>query len=704
MPVYTAKDRMKSGLPLGGIGAGKIELLPNGLFNAATFQNNWSAPLMGSNGYPGILGFHLGLFTEYGIDSKKKAFLLQTVPLHGIPHVGGIRYGGTFPKVELIYGEPDLPVEAALEAFSPWIPSDMKNSSLPCVLFTLKVKNKKPFPVRAGFLFIGRNLCGEWCVGRRNRVYDEPGALHLEFSNEDPSPQDPRQGTFRVTFKKEGWETSFLESWNAVTKNFSFKSEDIWLPAWDRFKEGGVLPNTKRGWVVLGENQELCGALAAVREIAPGDEKQLSFSFSWYFPRHPVGHRYQKWFKGAGDVARYALAHKEPLERKVNRFQKAVFSLPFPKWFCSALLTNLAPFFSSTWYGRDGSFAFYEAPVVCPLMGTLDVGFYGSIPLSYFFPELEISQIMQFARAQREDGYIPHDLGKNRIDLPSDGTTFYQWKDLNPKFILMAYRDFLWSGNRKFLQAIYPHAKKALGWSLSKDHDGNGLPDHEGADQTFDLWEFHGVNAYTSSLFLAALLACERMATRMKDAAFAKECRLHFKKGSTSFEKELWNGRYFGDFCALSQLNGQWYASLLGLGYIADRRKIQRALSVVLARNSRHSDFGMVNSVHADGRLDRSNDHSRNVWSGMNYAFISLCAVEGFPLNNLLKQAEKIWDNVTLLQKSPWNQPDTIDSKTGHFVFGDSYYRNMAIWAIPIAFAMRNKKTASILRSLRKGL
>ena len=37
---YTSKDRLKSGLPLGGIGAGKIEILPNGGLDFFTVANN----------------------------------------------------------------------------------------------------------------------------------------------------------------------------------------------------------------------------------------------------------------------------------------------------------------------------------------------------------------------------------------------------------------------------------------------------------------------------------------------------------------------------------------------------------------------------------------------------------------------------------------------------------------------------------------
>ena len=61
MPRYTSHDNVKSGVPLGGIGAGKMEIMPNGSINFITFQNNWSVPLNGGAG--GILGFHFGIFT-----------------------------------------------------------------------------------------------------------------------------------------------------------------------------------------------------------------------------------------------------------------------------------------------------------------------------------------------------------------------------------------------------------------------------------------------------------------------------------------------------------------------------------------------------------------------------------------------------------------------------------------------------------------
>ena len=143
--------------------------------------------------------------------------------------------------------------------------------------------------------------------------------------------------------------------------------------------------------------------------------------------------------------------------------------------------------------------------------------------------------------------------------------------------------------------------------------------------------------------------------------------------------------------------------SELGLGEIADRHRIRTALANVLRRNGRPSRFGMVNSTLPDGSLDATNDHAKNVWAGMNYAFISLCLMNGFPAKNLLKEARKIWDNACRMQKNPWSLPDTIDAKTGRYVFGDSYYRNMAIWSIPLALAKKDLRVSKILNRL-KGL
>ena len=180
MPLYETKDHVKCGMPFGGLGAGKIEVTPQGLLNAFTFQNNWSRPLTGSDAYPGVLGFHLGFFTEE-IDgqgsAKRRSFLLQTVPVLKIPTVKNIRTDGIFPRTTLFYEVPGLGLDISLEVFSPWFPGDIKHSSLPAVFFDLTVKNSKKLPVTVGLLFVGRNISGECCEGRQNRIEESQKSI-----------------------------------------------------------------------------------------------------------------------------------------------------------------------------------------------------------------------------------------------------------------------------------------------------------------------------------------------------------------------------------------------------------------------------------------------------------------------------------------------------------------------------------------------
>lgn len=66
MVMYSSLDNVKSGIPLGGIGTGKIEILPTGLLGSLSFQNNWVSPLQDDSPGKGFLGFHFGVFIEEG--------------------------------------------------------------------------------------------------------------------------------------------------------------------------------------------------------------------------------------------------------------------------------------------------------------------------------------------------------------------------------------------------------------------------------------------------------------------------------------------------------------------------------------------------------------------------------------------------------------------------------------------------------------
>ena len=672
----------------------------------------------------GIPGFHTCLFVR---DKYEKiAKVLQTQPLADYPLVDAIKFNGIFPFAHLEYEDEALPVECVLEAFSPLLPGDEKNSGWPAAIFKFKITNPFSRSMEVALLSSARNLIGEGGVGRFNQVVDTPKALHINFYNKKTQTHDPASGEMALTIlKNKNLECTYLGEWNMQGRHFFFDSLSLSLgEAWTSFAKEGILPNINTEKAVASESFQVGGALAAKTLLRPKTSVTITFILSWYFPVSNEGHVYETWFRNVSEVTQGAVEKSDFLYRATREWAKELAALKIEPWLKDALVNNLYPLASGSFWSKRGRFGLFEAPEICPLLGTLDVRFYGSLPLLLFFPQLELKEMSQFAEAQRPQGYIPHDLGYKRSDLPSNSTNGLFWKDLNSKFILLAYRDFLWTKDESFLRKSYPFIKKAFYWLAATDKNKDYLPDNDGADQTFDLWNFYGASAYTSSLFLASLLALQRIATLLGDAEMQKEASLWFKKGRISFEKKLWHKTYFIAYnnikeglsehqishhvkaqkisiaCTVGQLAGQWSAHQLGLGYIVSEEKVKRAVSTMLERNGSSSPFGAVNAVLPSGEKDKTNAHSENIWFGMTYALAALAIYEGFEKEGL-SLAKKAWENVTLNMLNPWNQPDMCSSSDGSTLFGDHGMRNMVVWGVFLALAKKNKQVEGFLSKLQ---
>jgi len=203
MPIYTSDQNVKSGVPLGGIGAGKLEIFPSGVIDNFTFLNNTHKPLESSDpkGIKGIPGFHFGIFVKD--KGKKIARLLQTPGVSGIAGVESIKFRGVFPFASLDYQDDELPVSVALEAFSPFVRGDEKNSGMPCAIFKFKVTNPFSRAITVSLLGVGRNIIGEWAVGRFNQIADSKDALSLYFYNKKAQSSDPSAGEMALSILKD---------------------------------------------------------------------------------------------------------------------------------------------------------------------------------------------------------------------------------------------------------------------------------------------------------------------------------------------------------------------------------------------------------------------------------------------------------------------------------------------------------------------
>ena len=711
MPVYNSKQKIKSGLPLGGIGAGKLEITPYGTIDYISCQNNWNSPIFNRSNKEkgkaqGLIGFNFALYAN--MKAAHVCKVLQTEKVGDFKNIKQIDFDGNFPYARLEYRDNNLPVEISLCAQSLFIPGDVKNSGLPAVIFEFEVTNKVHKEIEAGLMFSARNTVSRHSVGRMNLLKKEHDLLGILMRQTSPLAHDETAGEIFFGIPRQAGRLSYLTGWNMQRHNFVFE-EDIGYEALEFFEENGRLPNKVWKQPVQSQSVELAGALAVNFRLKPGQTKKIPLIYSWFFSKHHQGHFYERNFKSARKVAGYVSRNKEDLQGKTAVFKSIMDGMELPAWFNDALMNNLYPLVSASWLTRRGDFAMYEAPLICPLMGTLDVYFYASTAIGLLFPSLDRKALLLFRKHIRRSGYVPHDLGLDRIDLPSNGTTMPLWKDLNSKFILMAYRAYEQSGDIKFLKEMYPALKKALEFSLSLDKNGDGLPDNEGFDTTFDTWDFKGLNSYNGGIFLVSLIVFKKMAELLNDNRSAKRAVQLYVKGMKNFESLLWNGKFYktakhknGDYdsCMVAQLAGQWYAYLLGLGRMFPEEHVKSAIRCIFKLNDKGSPFGAVNSIYQDGKKDLNSYHSQNIWPGVCYSFAALAIYEGF-VKEGLNLTKKVWDVLAHKNKNPWNQPDVIIAKDGSYGFGDYYMRNCVIWAVLLALGTQDKKVSDGITRIR---
>jgi non-lysosomal glucosylceramidase len=358
-----------------------------------------------------------------------------------------------------------------------------------------------------------------------------------------------------------------------------------------------------------------------------------------------------------------------------------------------------------------------------PFYSTLDVLFYGSMPLVKFWPEIDKQVMRDFAktvpqaisdemiwqwksaqagepvtRQRKVAGAVPHDLGVPQEDPFIAINQFAwqntnRWKDLNSKFVLMIYRDYVVTGKQDiaFLKQTWPAVQQALQYLEQFDTDHDGLPNNEAyPDQTYDEWTVKGNSAYCGSLYLAALRAGEEIARKLGDPSTAQRYHQIFTKGQETYVSKLWNGTYFrydtegqnSNDVQSEQLAGQWYANLTGLGEIVPPQMRRSTLKRVFEFNvmkAENGSMGAFNGWSADGSPLTTNQQTQEVWTGTTFGVASHMLSEGLR-EEAFKTAWGVY-NVVYEKKGFWFRTPEAYDVHGNFR-ASMYMRPAAVWAM----------------------
>ncbi|MGC2666988.1 MAG: glycoside hydrolase family 116 protein, partial [Candidatus Acidiferrales bacterium] len=282
------------------------------------------------------------------------------------------------------------------------------------------------------------------------------------------------------------------------------------------------------------------------------------------------------------------------------------------------------------------------------------------------------------------------------------------WRDLNSKYVLMVWRDYVFSGSKDldFLRYNYKSVREALDYLKQFDTDGDGLIENGGfPDQTYDEWPARGESAYCGSLYLAALRATSEMSRVLGDSAAADNYEALFKKAQATFIKKLWNGSYFNYDTAspyknsimAEQLAGQWYADMTGLGALVPKEMRLKALQTVYDNNVMkfgNGLMGAINGIGAHGELLHDNEQVEEVWTGATFSIASEMIYEGLTTqgyNTAKGVYNVVWDPKN--GRGYWfRTPEAYDIR-GYYR-ASMYMRPASIWSMEMIPTPRTEAAA----------
>jgi uncharacterized protein (DUF608 family) len=740
---YCGDQLREIAFPLGGIGTGCVSLSGRGalvdweVFNRPnkgmilpyTFFMIWAqsgdgAPVARVVQAPPQPPFSGSGSTRFG----GLGFGVQRGDGSGFPHMRSATFTGEFPFAEVAFSDPVLPVEVMLEAYSPFIPLNADESGLPIAVLRYHLHNPGTKPVQislAGSITnpVGYSGTGELSahfgdkagLGQNlNRYVVQEGLRSLSLTSEQIGADDPRFGSLALSTT---WSEGFCqESW------LRGGWYDMMHDFWDHYAVSGTLP--ERSYGPSPEGHSDVGTLGAQLTLGPGESAVVPFLITWYFPtfskywgdiacscdsceRPTWRNYYASQWQDALDVARYYAQHGERLYTETRRFHQALFASTLPASVLDAVSSQASILHSPTVLRlEDGTFYGFEGchcdSGCCE--GTCTHVWNYAQTAALLFPSLERSlRDADYQYNLEENGHMGFRL---QLPIGSPPWQFHAAADGQMGGILKVYRDWKLCGDEAWLRGLWPKVKKALEYAwVQWDENRDGVM--EGIQHnTYDI-EFHGPNTMMGTFYLGALRAAEEMARYLGDTAAADQYRQVFERGKARTERELWNGEFYvqhvesdeedpkyqyGAGCLSDHMIGQWFAHVVGLGYLLEPEHVRSATSAIFEHNWltdfwEHSNPQRIYALNDEqglllcswpkgGRPEFPFVYSDEVWCGIEYQVASHLIYEGF-VDQGLAIVKGLRDRHDGVRRNPWNE----------FECGSHYARSLASWSLLTALS-----------------
>lgn len=655
--IYKGAKTSQISFPLGGIGAGCIGLAGNGrlidweIFNRPNkgSVNGFShfavraesrgkvldARILHGNLAPPYQGeLHAPRFQSFGWGPRREY-------MTGLPHFADVEFKGEFPFATLTFLDHGFPGAVSLRAFSPLIPLNDRDSSLPAAFFEYAITNSTDEPIDYTVVGVLRNPLP---ANNLNTVGLHSWGCALHMTSDGVRPGAPSYGDLTLATD------AHLSSDTAVSwQQYWFRG--VWFDSlevyWKDLTAGGRFQNRIYPPERAGENNE--GLLAVHFSLQPGESKTVRFVITWNFPicenywkpeqALPEGisptwkNYYATLWEDSQASAQYALTEWKRLFDETHRFKEALFSSSLPPALLDAVSANMAILKSPTVLRlEDGTFYGWEGchPDAGCCEGSCTHVWNYQQTLPFLFPKLERSmREADYRYNLRPDGGMAF-----RIQLPLGAGLWNFRPCADGQFggVLKVYRDWKICGDDDWLRRLWPAVKKSLEFAWHPDNIDRWDPEKTGVlwgrqHHTLDM-ELFGPNSWLTGMYLAALKAGAEMAEHLGDEAAATEYKEIFAKGKKWADAHLFNGEYYiqridlhdrsiieafaeddsvlmggstleaywdeehqeikyqiGEGSSIDQVLGQWHASLYGLGEVFDPEQVRKANAAIYKYN-----------------------------------------------------------------------------------------------------------------------
>ena len=609
---------------------------------------------------------------------------------YGLPRFKQATFLPRFPFGIVSLEDPNIPLEVTLTGWSPFIPGDTDNSSLPVGSLEYSFKNRTDSAVEAVFSFNTKNFMA---IGREGHgVLPIKNGFVLFQNGTEEKPED--EGALAV----------FVDDDSAVVDHCWFKGGwwDALTLAWKNVQEARLLDNPPVEGPAPG------ASLFVPLTLDPGQEKTVRVQMAWYVPltdfrfgRDPEetpppeedaccsSPYYVPWyagkFKDIYEMADYWRFKYDFLREKTQLFTDTFNDTTLPDEVVEAVAANLTILKSPTVLRQtDGRLWCFEGCSddrgCCHGSCTHVWNYAQAIP--HLFPDLERSlRLTEFNESQDDRG---HQTFRSALPIRPVAHDFHAASDGQLGGIMKVYRDWRISGDTEWLRALWPKVKLSLAYCIETwDPRGKGVLE-EPHHNTYDI-EYWGPDGHCSSFYLGALKAAVKIGTALEeDVSLYSEL---LANGIEYLENELFNGEYFfqkiqteglnavfnpldysnngtgytdivkllneegpkyqyGTGCLSDGALGFWIAQVCGLGEIVDPEKVRSHLEAVFMYNLKHDlsehanpqrpafaagiDGGLLLCTWPKGgKLSIPFVYSDEVWTGIEYQVASHMMLEG---------------------------------------------------------------------------